>query len=140
MSMWEACALEGAELEAAVARLEGEPVEVRDGKAVHPDGLWPYEYSYTTSWASGGPLIQREQIFLDPPHDAHVIGPARSGWIRQNLWTATVSARTRTKPNPNDPALPRVVGRGSGPTALVACMRAYVDSKTPNVALTGRAK
>ena len=49
MSMWEHCALEGAELEAAVARLEGEPVEVHDGKAVHPDGLWPYEYSYTTS-------------------------------------------------------------------------------------------
>jgi hypothetical protein len=131
MSMWENCALDGAELNAEVARLEGAPVEVRNGKAIHPDGMWPYEYRYITDWSHGGPLIQREQIFVNPPHDAHVSGGDLSGWIRQNLWTATVSARTRTKPNPLDPLFPPIVGRGSGPTALIACMRAYVDSKTP---------
>lgn len=94
--------LEGAELDAAVARLEGEPVEVRDGKAVHPKGLWPYEYCYSTDWQSAGHIIEREQISL----------------IRQTLdWCADmrgVECQFASKP-------------------LVAAMRAYVRSKTPNV-------
>jgi hypothetical protein len=93
--------LEGAELDAAVARLEGELVEVRDGKAVHPQDLWPYEYRYSTDWQSAGPIIEREQISL----------------IRQTLdWCADM----------------RGVECQFASEPLVAAMRAYVRSKTPN--------
>ena len=117
MSLYENCMLEGDALNARVANLLGYPLA-----------------NFCSDWHDGGPLIETNQIFLDPPHEAHVnYGPGSDGvcrgaWIKENRWTATVSAAVRTKPNPNDPQLPRVVGRGSGPTALIAAMRAIVDS------------
>jgi len=114
--------LEGAELDAAVARLEGEPVEVRDGKAVHPGGLWPYEYDYTTSWASGGPLIQRRLINVE--------------WLGSEWCAKTQEAG---KPFAEDSAVYpiRTTCLKYGPTPLIAACRAYVGSKTPNARLTG---
>jgi len=147
-SMWEHCMLEGAELDAAVAKLLGlapnieTPPGFRDGKiAVIYTGAPDYgplfrgekghgatRWSPSTDWAQGGPLIERDQIFLDPPHDTHAHGGPNAGWHRTHGWSATVSARTRRYPNHADPALPGCVGRGAGPTPLIAAMRAFVAS------------
>lgn len=113
LSMWERCQLEGRQLDLAVKIVLG---------------LYSTQ-QYSTDWEVGGPLIESNQISLDPPFVAHMnYGNGRGEWVKQNMWTATVSAAVRTKPNPNDPSLPRVVGRGSGPTPLIAAMRAIVDS------------
>lgn len=109
--MWTRCMLDGAELDAAVARLLCIPV-----------------HAFSTDWAHGGPLIESNQIFIDPPRDVHINGGPNSGWTRFHQWTATVSSRTRTFPNPFSPVLPEWVGRGTGPTPLVAAMRAIVAS------------
>lgn len=94
---------------------------------------------YSTDWSFGGPLIEQNQIFLDAPHQTHLnYGPGKDGhtrgeWVQEHRWTATVSASVRTKPNPNFEPDDRFnhltfVGRGAGPTPLIACMRAIVDS------------
>jgi hypothetical protein len=100
--------LEGAELEAAVAKLEGEPIEIRNGKAVHPQDLWPYEYSYTTSWANAGPIIAREKLMIQPEIE---MGVYYGNWRAVCYsWEDRVHADCK------------------GPTPLVAAMRAYVKS------------
>lgn len=112
--------LEGALLDAAVAKGEGWAYTVGGG------------YSPSTDWAVGGPIIERDQIFLEPPSSEHHCGGSAPGWKQFNFWRATVSARTRTwNTGPDDLALlvGGRVGRGEGSTALVAAMRAYVASK-----------
>lgn len=85
--------------------------------------------AFSTDWSYGGLLIERNHVQLTPPHDAHLnFGNGRGQWVKQNLWTATVSAGIRTRVNPNDPDLPRTVGRGCGETPLIAAMRAILDS------------
>jgi hypothetical protein len=114
----------GTTLDLAVAVLTGRYMA---GTAVAP---------FSTDWFAGGPLIESHQIFLDAPHETHLnFGPAKGGkWVKEPRWTATVSAAVRTKPNPNfspDNILANgrgVVGRGAGPTPLIASMRAVVDS------------
>jgi hypothetical protein len=86
---------------------------------------------YSTDWAQGGPIIERDQIFLDPPHEVHYNGGPNAGWKRYDQWTATVSARTRTLPLNDTPkalGMPGGVGRGAGETPLIAAMRAKVAS------------
>lgn len=114
-TLWNRCLLEGDELDAKVAELEGLPTGAK--------------FAPSCVWGDGGPIIERDHIFIDPPHEAHVTGGPNGGWLRYNAWTATVSARTRKRPNPNDASLPLTVGRGAGATPLIAAMRAYVDSK-----------
>jgi hypothetical protein len=107
--MWTKVMLEGAELDAAVARvLDLPPV------------------AYSTDWAAGGLLIEQNEVFLDPPHDMHVHGGPNAGWNRYTVWTATVSSRVRTYPVTGQKQ--GHVGRGAGPTALIASMRAIVAS------------
>ena len=70
----------GAALDWAVAKCEG----VTEGK----DGAWYYDrrnaYNYSTDWAQGGPIIEREKITLEWTgedwmgyiwHDAEFFGP-----------------------------------------------------------------
>ncbi len=105
--------LEGAELNAAVAKLEGEPVEVCDGKAVHPRDLWPYQYDYSTDWGSGGRIIERERLMIQP---LLVNGDWHGEWRAVALsWEGREHADC------------------TGPTPLVAAMRAYVNSMPANV-------
>lgn len=114
------CELIGGLLDYWVARSEG--MDHATASFVVP------AHAYSTDWEFGGPIIERDQIFLDPPHDTHV---HRQGWIREPLWTATVSARTRTWSTDPDDAANMVggrVGRGAGETPLVAAMRAKVAS------------
>ena len=72
--------LTGAALDWAVAKCEG----VTEGK----DSAWYYDrrnaYNYSTDWAQGGPIIEREKITLEWTgedwmgyiwHDAEFFGP-----------------------------------------------------------------
>ena len=88
--------LTGAALDWAVAKCEG----ITEGK----DKAWYYDrrdtYNYSTNWAQGGPIIEREMIELVPQS--------------ASLWDAMY----RGQHIPND-----------GPTPLIAAMRCYVASK-----------
>jgi hypothetical protein len=81
--------LTGAALDWAVAKCEYFPV--RNGF----DDNCP---EYSTDWAHGGPIIEREQIAV------YLNG--EDGWTGEDGWK-----------------------RATGPTPLVAAMRAYVASK-----------
>lgn len=106
-------------------------VALRD-RAVLRDGYQSaIFYSPSKDWARGGPIIERDLIMLMPPSEVHYNGGPNHGWKRYDHWRATVSSRTRTLPPQNDTQVAlgiRPVGRGSGETALIAAMRAYVAS------------
>jgi len=90
----------------------------------------------TTDWRQAGRIIEEDQIYLEPPHDVHASnfrpdGTLKGVWITYEAWHATVSARTRTWSQGPDDAANMVggrVGRGEGPTPLIAAMRAKVAS------------
>lgn len=95
--------LDGALLDAAVARLEGyaahlEPIEHWFSQMGRP----------SQEWKAGGPIIERERIDI-----IHVGG---------KIWGARIQSRDAYEgPDPSP--------RASGPTPLIAAMRAYVASK-----------
>lgn len=101
--------------------------------SAQPRRPWWQPFHVSNYWGAAGPIIERDQIFLSPPRDVHMLnlkadGTPRGIWQSYENWQATVSARTRTIPNPNAPHRPRIVGRGEGPTPLIAAMRAKVAS------------
>jgi len=116
MNLFNDCKLEGRELDAKVSEFEGFDTGQGEG---------PY---FSTEWSVGGPIIERNHIFLDPPQSVHRCGGPNAGWENIPLWRAVVSASIRTYPNPHDSNLPGCVGRGEGATPLIAAMRAYVNS------------
>jgi hypothetical protein len=84
--------LEGAALDWAIQQCEGQRKDI--------DFLWWTEdYSPSTDWAQGGPIIEREQISVDAIYDTAE-------------WVASLE---ETKGS-------------SGPTPLIAAMRCYVAS------------
>lgn len=111
--------LEGARLDAAVAKALGRTFSVIDGYVIVRD--WqgkdsmvqgnPFDPS--TNWRQGGPIIERERIAL---------------WHGNGAWYATM---------PEDSSYPGncdyidATDRDSraGPTPLIAAMRSYVASK-----------
>ncbi|WP_373379889.1 phage protein NinX family protein [Cupriavidus nantongensis] len=133
--------LEGALLDLWVAIAEGER-QAPEHLAPDPDTgrYWMQQGSYgsvkecprySSDWAAGGPIIERDEIFLNPPGAVHYNGGPNNGWKVYGHWRATVSASTRTLPPRNEiqEALNvRPVGRGAGATVLVAAMRAKVAS------------
>ena len=94
--------LTGAALDWAVAKCEGIPTAefLALQKLPASDDFWKYPYS--TDWAQGGPIIEREGITLRN----HIHGAA---------WDAEIEYE--------DTYL------YSGPTPLIAAMRCYVASK-----------
>jgi len=74
--------------------------------AIHGEceGYSPYEYS--TDWAVGGPIIEREVIVLTHP--------------KHDCWTATAQDSTD---------LDTPLYQEDGATPLIAAMRCYVASK-----------
>jgi hypothetical protein len=75
------------------------------GQMYTPDGEW----SPSTDWAQGGPIIEREEITIK-----HII-PA----TRDSIWQAHPSMSAKG-----------AGGKwGIGPTPLIAAMRCYVASK-----------
>jgi hypothetical protein len=114
--------LTGAALDWAVAKCEDYVAEISRGGWVvfdthqdcppptndYNDSRWQM-YSPSTDWAQGGPIIEREGINLD------FIGVGEG--IRVQAWFATKFIADDG------------VGKGEGPTPLIAAMRCYVASK-----------
>lgn len=119
--------LEGAELDAAVARCEGvtDLVE-KDGRMCHvrqwdPEGMawrdsmaefvmW-IDYAPSQRWDQGGPIIERERIEASP------CSPVNWGNVEHRWWAQAY--------------LPEPHVSAHGPTPLIAAMRAFVASKEP---------
>jgi hypothetical protein len=137
--------LEGIELDRRVAMAEGWEFVRGDRGHVGFD-LYKREGSgyqtlseldFSDDWALGGPIIERDQIFLDPPRDVHKANIRPDGrisgvWETYESWHATVSSRTRRWSQGPDDAANMVggrVGRGEGSKPLIAAMRAYLASK-----------
>ena len=91
------------------------------------------DWTPSGDWSQCGPLIESNQVYLEPPHDVHraflneKTGKISGIWQTYESWHATVSARVRTLP-PKHEGFPGLVGRGEGETALVAACRAIVAS------------
>jgi hypothetical protein len=127
--------LSGALLDIWVARSNGWTHAADGSSWVDENGACQYHpaccYDPSSDWSLGGPIIERDQIFIEPPSVVHYNGGPNSGWRRYDHWRATVSARTRTlPPNETQQALRMRggVGRGAGETPLIAAMRAKVAS------------
>jgi hypothetical protein len=105
--------LEGALLDAWVARAEGYDVIPAP---TDPQGCWvdtggtPFPFRPSTDWAQGGQIIERERIDLTFGNEPET-------------WEAMV------RPEYKYGTYMRDNGRGTGPTPLIAAMRAYVASK-----------
>lgn len=89
--------LTGAALDWAVAMCEGVEAHIVDGELV-----WRDELRYSTDWAKGGPIIEREGIAID-----RMIGPT---WAAYFPPYNAVDRKLDEKP-------------------LIAAMRCYVASK-----------
>ena len=105
--------LTGAALDWAVAKCEGhKPVFTRHWVTPsHPEDprrvcvpapSWVQPFEPSTNWAQGGPIIERECIFIAPTWDGETAGS--SARASQTAWI-------------------------EGPTTLIAAMRCYVASK-----------
>jgi Protein of unknown function (DUF2591) len=115
------CELEGALLDAAVAKAEGWKFEIRkNGEigycfAAIPDlGLvcfWP-----SSSWDDGMPIVERECIALIPPEPIVSVEAERAAGMQPSPWLSWQWG---------DPAR----RMSHGPTPLVAGMRSYVASR-----------
>ena len=95
--------LTGAALDWAVANLENVPVNA-------PGYLWgvgQFNHRYSTDWAQGGPIIERERIG---------VLPSEMGWQAGKAWEFFESESF-------------AYHREYGPTPLIAAMRCYVASK-----------
>ena len=106
----------GAQLDWAVAKCEGIKVQYQPGFITYSEiqvlSDWDdaLEYSPSTDWTQGGPIIEHEQI--DTSH-------VNNDW---QVWHAATNGKTRT----DGRKVRRVAG---GPTPLIAAMRCYVASK-----------
>jgi len=95
--------LTGAALDWAVAHF----VEMSKPFPIFIDGKPQSKGDYSTNWAQGGPIIEREQIF-----------PAPTNWGGDQA-TAFVARENKATPRAEQ----------YGPTPLIAAMRCFVASK-----------
>jgi hypothetical protein len=95
--------LTGAALDWAVDKCQGRNWESAESfLAYHDEG----QFNYSTDWAQGGPIIERECICVECLFD-------------ENAWSAWTPAPERESGE----------AYGIGPTPLIAAMRCYVASK-----------
>jgi Protein of unknown function (DUF2591) len=110
-------ALEGARLNWAVAKCEGEEYRsVREYDGIDA-GDYP-AHNFCTDWAQAGPIIERESISIYEVDNFPGAGFVCKG---AKLWEAGCVYHV-------DSMKSRYVER-KGPTQLVAAMRAYVSSR-----------
>jgi hypothetical protein len=96
--------LTGKALDWAVAKCEGYSVFIRNGQpACSKNGNEGFLTHYSTDWAQGGPIIERERITLRVD-------------TRGLRWAAFLDGG-------------RVTAKTAGDTPLIAAMRCYVASK-----------
>ena len=114
--------LTGATLDWAVAKCEGiEVIAMKDELAIFLDpaddgSLNEMPINYSSDWAQGGAIIEREEIELHVIPEIHI----PENWADckpDDKWCANIW--------PQDENLIKV----SGPTPLIAAMRCYVASK-----------
>lgn len=105
--------LEGALLDRAVAKAAGFPVD-SDGDRLDErnNGGAPLPFHPSTDWRDGGPIIEREGISLHK----EVAPDLYNEWGDRPPFPITWEARC-------------VMSKMTGPTPLVAAMRAFVASK-----------
>lgn len=114
--------LTGAELDYWVAKAEGR--NIRSGaKRLYvssPGGFdtCMEDFSPSTLWFYGGPIIEREQITVECWQDTD----GRSG-MRDVFWSASIHGSMKNEGRE---------GYEDGPTPLIAAMRAFVASKYGN--------
>lgn len=105
--------LTGAALDWAVAKCENSDTSIEHFVAMHSHYAYDHgTFDYSTKWAQGGPIIEREKATLSYDEDGQTYS-AHVSLFRQR----GMSNRTRWR---------------SGPTPLVAAMRCYVASKLGN--------
>jgi hypothetical protein len=114
--------LEGALLDAVVAKLVGQPAHIIGGRCIGDRGTaenYGFCYSPSSDWAQGGPLIEREGIQLSYDSATSIEG------MNPLPWFACIG---------DDLAYMRdagwgAKGEGYGSTPLVAAMRAFVQMR-----------
>ena len=94
--------LTGAQLDWAVAMADGVKIIVLDQQIV-----WPEDYTPSTDWAQGGPIIERERIAVE--------------FLQWDDIDCTLPIWTSYKFGTDYD--------GQGPTPLIAAMRCFVASK-----------
>ena len=117
--------LTGAALDWAVAKCEGEVADDIDDFCLSEEG----EFAYTTDWAQGGPIIEREGITL-------VCAQGEYSYEKQKYGTYWVAEKGRQcanevyGPQGDDWGMCfQIEDHLSGETPLIAAMRCYVASK-----------
>ena len=98
--------LTGAALDWAVGYIMGEKLRILDRQIV-----WPEDYSPSTDWAQGGPIIERERMDIEC-WDFHSMPWKASMWWDDENSSGDIQMY--------------------GPTPLIAAMRCYVTSKLGN--------
>jgi Protein of unknown function (DUF2591) len=118
------CELEGALLDAAVAKAEGWKFEISARgycfatvpDLEHGDGNGLVCFSPSSSWDDGMPIIERERIALIPPEPIVSVEIERAASMQPGAWLSWQWG---------DPAR----RMSHGPKPLVAGMRSYVTSR-----------
>lgn len=112
--------LEGAELDAAVAKCEGyELDEYGDNRTIRENGGAPSAWHPSTDWLKGGGIIERERIWIFAPSEKNE-DETPPGWgasIGCFFWN-------RGEVSGDGEAV-----HANGPTPLIAAMRAFVASR-----------
>jgi hypothetical protein len=81
----------------------------------------PREFSPSTNWAHGGPIIQRNNISISPPTSrVHRLGGPNAGWGESGVWMATTWHRGTNG---------KRASAWDDQSPLVAAMRCFVSSK-----------
>lgn len=94
--------LTGAALDWAVTRCEHPEIDVDYFLGMHRNIHFDSgTFMFSTDWAQGGPIIEREKLWVEPTDDG------------EQWWSTTLSGRHE----------------GEGKTPLVAAMRCHVSSK-----------
>lgn len=117
--------LEGAALDAAVAKAEGIEVVAREEGGL---SRWDQDHGHwrgwnpSTDWRDGGPIIEREVITLVASSEFDGKGPL--GWSASvGPYSSYIDEQLPFSSYDNDPPV------GHGATPLIAAMRAYVTSQ-----------
>jgi Protein of unknown function (DUF2591) len=115
------CELEGALLDAAVAKAEAGLNFLPEGTGYHFDngsvvGFFGVAFLPSSSWEDGGPIIERERIALIPPEPVVSVEVERAAGMQPGPWLSWQWG---------DPAR----RMSQGPKPLTAAMRAHVASR-----------
>jgi len=100
--------LKGAALDWAVAKCESVNAEAFRLYYRDAEGDGDMEFHYSTNWAQGGPIIEREGIEIKKGNPLYFPQGNEKGDYYEDLWIA---------------------GKMNGTTPLIAAMRFYVASK-----------